>query len=245
MAHTACSDLVRPFRIDRAGNRSQDQDALGIGGGSGGKRSICRSPGMNVPRSLPRARHEANGATVRDFAHNLRKLKKCQHLYLAETVGRGIGVFAARRFSPGAIVMMDFDGDYYDQVLSYEALRASNIDLKYPLQVGPDLFRIPSGTIDDFTNHSCDPNTGIRLYARGSVTIAIRHIDVHDEITFDYSTYLNNPYERIACRCGSKNCRGMIGNFATLPRTLQQRYLALGIVGDFVLEEQAADDVLA
>jgi hypothetical protein len=200
---------------------------------------------MNVPHSLRRAWHRADGAQVRDFSHNLRKLKKCQHLYLAETATRGVGVFAARRFSPGDIVMMDFDGDYYDQVATYEELCKRNIELKYPLQVGPDLFRIPSGTIDDFTNHSCEPNTGIRLYARGAVILAIRHIAIHDEITFDYSTYLNNPYERIACRCGSKSCRGIIGNFTTLPRTLQQRYLALGIVGDFVLEGQAADDALA
>lgn len=201
---------------------------------------------MNIPRGLPRAaRHEASGAAIRDFSHSLRKLKKCQHLYLAETAGRGVGVFAARRFSPGDIVMMDFDGDYYDQVLSYAELRANNIELKYPLQVGPDLFRIPAGTIDDFTNHSCEPNTGIRLYARGAVILAIRRIEVHDEITFDYSTYLNNPYERIICRCGARSCRGVIGNFSTLPKNLQQRYLALGIVGDFALEEHAADDALA
>jgi hypothetical protein len=200
---------------------------------------------MNAPHGLPRTRHEANAAPIRDFSHSLRKLRKCQHLYLAETVGRGLGVFAARGFAPGDIVMMDFDGDYYEQVLTYDELRKNNIELKYPLQIGPDLFRVPSGTIDDFTNHSCEPNTGIRLYAHGAVILAIRHIAMHDEITFDYSTYLNNPYERIVCRCGSKTCRGVIGNFTTLPRSLQQRYLALGVVGDFALEKQAADDALA
>jgi SET domain len=200
---------------------------------------------MKVLHGLPRARHEANGASIRDFAHNLQKLRKCQHLYLAETADRGLGVFAARAFSPGDTVMMDFDGDYYEQVLSYEELRQSNITLKYPLQVGPDLFRLPSGTIDDFINHSCQPNTGIRLYARGAVILAIRPIETHDEITFDYSTYLNNPYEQITCRCGSENCRGVIGNFTTLPNDSQQRYLELRIVGDFVLGGQAVDDALA
>ena len=200
---------------------------------------------MNAPHSLPRARHQVNGAPIRDFSHSLRKLKKCQHLYLAETAGRGLGVFAARGFSPGDIVMMDFDGDYYDHVLSYDELRKNNIALKYPLQIGLDLFRVPSGTIDDFTNHSCEPNTGIRLNAHGAAILAIRPIAMHDEITFDYSTYLNNPYERIVCRCGSKICRGVIGNFTTLPRSLQRHYLALGVVGDFALEKQAADDALA
>jgi uncharacterized protein len=200
---------------------------------------------MNAPHRLPRARHEATAVPIRDFSHSLRKLKKCQHLYLAETANRGLGVFAARGFSPGDIVMMDFDGDYYDQVLSYEELRANNIGVEYPLQVGPDLFRIPSGNIDDFTNHSCEPNTGIHLYPLGAVILAIRDIAAHDEITFDYSTYLNNPHERLVCRCDAKSCRGVIGNFATLPTHLQQRYLALGIVGDFAIEEHAADNALA
>jgi uncharacterized protein len=200
---------------------------------------------MNMPHGLLQAHREATVAPIRNFSHNLRKLRKCQHLYLAETAGRGIGVFAARPFAPGDIVMMDFDGDYYDQVMSYEELRKNNITLKYPLQVGPDLFRIPSGTIDDFINHSCNPNTGIRLYARGAIILAIGYIAMHDEVTFDYSTYLNNPYERIVCRCASQNCRGVIGNFTTLPLNLQQRYLALRIVGDFALEEPAVDDALA
>jgi uncharacterized protein len=200
---------------------------------------------MNVPRSLPRAGHDVGGAPIRDFSHSLRKLRKCQHLYLAETADRGLGVFAARTFSPGDILMMDFDGDYYDQVLSYEELRKNNIGLKYPLQIGPDLFRVPTGNIDDFTNHSCDPNTGIRLYSYGAITLAIRPITMHDEITFDYSTYLNNSHERMICRCGAKNCRGIIGNFTTLSANLQRRYLALGIVGDFAFEEQPADDALA
>jgi hypothetical protein len=115
------------------------------------------------------------------------------------------------------------------------------IDLKYPLQVGPDQFRVPSGSIDDFMNHSCEPTTGIRLYPHGIVVMAIRPIKIHDEITFDYSTYLNNTYERITCRCGTSACRGIIGNFSTMPKGRQERYLALRVVGDFVHEAGAAD----
>lgn len=195
---------------------------------------------MIQPPGLAQALGAIATAPVRDFPYTLRKLRKCQHMYLAETPDRGIGVFAAREFAPGDVVMMDFDGDYYDQVLSYRELCARKLDLQYPLQVGRDLFRVPSGSIDDFTNHSCDPSTGIRLYPRGTVILAIRRIKVHDEITFDYSTHLNNPYEKIVCRCGASNCRGVIGNFNTLPRHLKQRYLALGIVGDFAVEADLA-----
>jgi hypothetical protein len=194
---------------------------------------------------LARVRSVAAVAPIRDFSYSLRKLRKCQHMYLAETADRGVGVFAAREFSPGDVVMMDFDGDYYEQLFSYRELCERELDLKYPLQVGKDSFRIPSGSIDDFTNHSCDPTTGIRLYPRGTIILAIRKIHTDDEITFDYSTYLNNPYEKIICHCGAATCRGIIGNFNTLPRELQQYYLALGIVGDFALEDGVAADAAA
>jgi uncharacterized protein len=203
------------------------------------------SHGMSHAPGLARVHSLGPVTPIRDFSYSLRKLRKCQHLYLAETALRGVGVFAAREFSPGDVVMMDFDGDYYEQLLSYQELCERELDLKYPLQVGMDLFRVPSGSIDDFTNHSCDPNTGIRLYPRGTVILAIRKIYAHDEITFDYSTYLNNPYEKILCHCGAANCRGIIGNFNTLPRELQQYYLALGIVGDFALEDIVAADAAA
>jgi uncharacterized protein len=203
------------------------------------------SQGMTQVPGLARVRSVAAVTPIREFSYNLRKLRKCQHMYLAETANRGVGVFAAREFSPGDVVMMDFDGDYYEQLLSYQELCERNLDLKYPLQVGRDLFRIPSGSIDDFTNHSCDPTTGIRLYPRGTIILAIRKIHMHDEITFDYSTYLNNRYEKILCHCGVANCRGVIGNFSTLPRELRQYYLSLGIVGDFALEDGVAADAAA
>lgn len=198
---------------------------------------------MRPSRNFNSPRHETRQTRpVRDFEYHLRKLRKCQYLYLADTGPRGVGVFAAKQFQRGEVVMMDFDGDYFDQVLSYRELEGLKINLSHPLQVDLDAFRIPSGNIDDFTNHSCDPSTGIRLFPRGTIVLAIRDIEVHDEITFDYSTYLNNPYERMVCHCGSANCRGVIGNFRTLPKDLQQRYLALGIVGSFALVDDTAQE---
>jgi hypothetical protein len=130
--------------------------------------------------------------------------------------------------------MADEDGDYFDQVVSYAELLRLGCDLGRTIQVGPDAFKLPTGTLDDFTNHSCDPNTGVRLTARGTVVVALRDIAAHEELTYDYSTYLDNPYESMVCRCGAPNCRGVIGSFATLPAELRERYIALGVVGAFV-----------
>lgn len=172
---------------------------------------------------------------LHDFRYARRKLAKCQHLYLAETNHCGLGVFAARPFRTGDVIMADFDGDYYRQVLSYRQLEELGYPLDCTLQVGPDAFKLPTGSIDDFTNHSCEPNSGIRLYPDGTKVLAIREIAVHDQITYDYSTYISNPFEQMPCSCGAARCRGIIGKFSDLPQDLRRRYLDLDIVGSFVL----------
>ena len=139
--------------------------------------------------------------------------------------------------------MVDDDGDYYDNVVSYHELLQRGYGLDITLQVGLDAFKLPTGSLDDFTNHSCDPNTGIRLDFRGATVIALRDIAAHEELTYDYSTYLNNPYERMQCLCDAANCRGVIGSFSTLPSELQRRYRALSIIGDFVDEPILRADV--
>jgi hypothetical protein len=179
-----------------------------------------------------------------DFDYVCRKLRKCLYIYLGQTDGRGLGIFAARPFQTGEIVMSDQDGDYYDQVVSYGELCRRGHGLDITLQVGPDAFKLPTGSLEDFTNHSCEPNTGIRLNENGTIIIALRAIAAHEELTYDYSTYLNNPYERMRCRCGAPACRGVIGNFSGLPVVVQRRYRALGIIGDFVdasVQEEVAD----
>lgn len=177
------------------------------------------------------------------FEYTLRKLRKCLYIYIGHTRECGLGIFAAKPFAAGEIVLIDDDGDYYDQVFSYRELRERGYGLENTLQVGLDAFKLPTGSIEDFTNHSCDPNTGIRLNETGTIIVALRDIAPHEELTYDYSTYLNNPYERMRCRCGAPNCRGIIGNFATLPAALQKRYRALGIVGDFVDADLEQRDV--
>jgi hypothetical protein len=88
------------------------------------------TPGMSLSPGFAGIHSGAAAAPIRDFSYNLCKLRKCQHMYLAETADRGLGVFAAREFAPGDVVMMDFDGDYYEQVLSYRELCEKSIDLK-------------------------------------------------------------------------------------------------------------------
>lgn len=172
--------------------------------------------------------------SIRDFEYTLRKLKKCLHLYAADTGRYGLGIFTAKPWSEGDSILVDLDGDYYEQVMSYEELTSRGIDIAITLQVGIDAYKLPTGSLEDFTNHSCDPNTGIRLTSRGTVIVALRNIEAHEELTYDYSTYLGNPYEKMQCRCGAGICRGVVGNFEDLSDDLKRKYLGLGIVGNFV-----------
>ncbi len=76
-----------------------------------------------------------------------------------------------------------------------------------------------------YINHSCDPNTYVKTIDDKRNVIAIRDIAPKEEITYDYA--INGDYEwGVTCRCGSKNCRGVINpNFWELPKQRQLEYL--------------------
>ena len=55
-------------------------------------------------------------------------------------------------------------------------------------------------------NHSCDPNTKYN----GLNVIALREIHDGEELTINYTTFLNNEMESFICNCGSENCKKII-----------------------------------
>ncbi len=112
-------------------------------------------------------------------------------------------------------------------------------------QIDYDRYLLPHGSIDDLINHSCEPSAGIRLTSAGYRLIAIRDIRAREEVTYDYSTYISNPRERLSCACGSARCRGDIGPFRELAPNLRAHYLALGVVAPFAAADAAAHAVAA
>lgn len=72
------------------------------------------------------------------------------------------------------------------------------------------------GSIARFVNHSCNPNCNmVKWVVKGKPRIALfaldRQILTGEELTYDYNFNpfaANNVQE---CRCGSKNCRGIVG----------------------------------
>ena len=71
-----------------------------------------------------------------------------------------------------------------------------------------------------YSNHSCDPNLGMR----GEVTfVAMRDIAQGDELTHDWATTDDDDYTN-ECRCGSSNCRKTLTGKDWQREDLQERY---------------------
>ena len=144
----------------------------------------------------------------------------------ASAIGRG--VFAAQYFQPGQPILT-FGGP----VLTTPAMLALGPDRAYALQVGPGEFLdlTPPGR---YLNHSCDPSAGL---LDDRVLIALRPIVPGEEIRFDYSTTMREDHWTMECRCGEYLCRRVVLDFHHLPPITQNRYLQLGIVQSFIVDE--------
>ena len=102
------------------------------------------------------------------------------------------------------------------------------------LQIDDDRFMGPSGNADDLINHSCNPNCGL-TYRNGRVElIAITGIRKGEELTFDYSTTMDEDCWEMDCLCGDPLCRGTVRDFRHLPDHLRKRYIELGVVMPFI-----------
>ncbi len=74
---------------------------------------------------------------------------------------------------------------------------------------------------DDFLNHSCDPNCGIR----GQIAVvAMRDIKKGEELTLDYAMIDDDPAITFPCRCGSSQCRRIISGDDWKSIRLQKKY---------------------
>ena len=136
-------------------------------------------------------------------------------IYVKETAGRGLGVFAVRDILKDEIIA-EFNGP----AVTIEQMEG------IPQEVWDHLFNVG---VNDYlivrdpasrTNHSCDPNAGI---IRDVFLVAMRDIKKDEEITFDYSIITADNWQ-LECHCGSPNCRKIIGNYRDLPDEVKKKY---------------------
>jgi SET domain-containing protein len=130
--------------------------------------------------------------------------------------GKGRGVFANQNFKQGDLVIVGKPLEIIKTrtMTSLQVAWDDHAELDEPARV---------------TNHSCDPNTGIKNNEHGGYSFhALRGIAAGTEITWDYNT---TEYLSIAvpsCCCGSDNCRGQTLGFKFLEEELRSRF------GDYI-----------
>lgn len=141
---------------------------------------------------------------------------------------QGRAVLATQALRPGQPILV-FSGP----VMHRSEVLGLGGDRAYALRIGPAeyLKTMPPGR---YANHSCDPNAGIMNDRK---LIALRAIEPGEEIRFDYSTTMSEEHWTMECRCGQPTCRRVILGFHHLPPITQNRYLQLGIVQRFIVNE--------
>ncbi|PYK37070.1 MAG: SET domain-containing protein-lysine N-methyltransferase, partial [Verrucomicrobia bacterium] len=79
------------------------------------------------------------------------------------------------------------------------------------IQIDDDLFIAPVNDEERelsmlYSNHSCDPNLGMR----GEITfVVMRDIRAGEELTHDWATTDDDDYS-VECQCGAPNCRKIL-----------------------------------
>jgi len=145
----------------------------------------------------------------------------------------GLGVFASRDLMAGEIILA-IEGP----IIDFAETKRRGPRECMAIQIGPDHY-IDTQPPGVFVNHSCEPNAGIR---KSRHLTALREIRRGQEIRYDYSTTMEEHSFTMQCLCGAPTCREWVRDFSTLPGPLRERYLARGIVMDFILKSAAEPD---
>ena len=113
-----------------------------------------------------------------------------------------------------------------------------NMDEPALLQVGPNTFIGASGDMDDYINHSCDPNCKMHVVGNRAFLYSLYVIPTGAELTFDYSTTSTDTIDtwKMDCKCGSYKCRKLISGHHYLDDSLKSHYQNKDMLPLYILE---------
>lgn len=149
-----------------------------------------------------------------------------EKITVADSRIAGRGVYAKGDIRPGE-PLLNFRGP----IITLEEALARPVD-GYPLQIGAETY-LDLPEPEALINHSCRPNAGLRKFE----LIALTKIRRDTEITYDYSTTMDEDHWTLPCMCGAEGCRGIVTDFKFLPPDLREEYLDLGVVQDFIAQQ--------
>lgn len=148
----------------------------------------------------------------------------------------GRGVFANKNFNIGEKAIELKGKILYSDDIDWDSLKEKAYNY---LQIGDWEYLEPYDINLECLNHSCNPNLGFKFLNGKACFIAIKPIKEGDELAFDYSTTMleEEDEEILKCRCGSKNCRKKIGDFRNISKKIQDKYIKLGVVPDYIVKD--------
>ena len=156
-----------------------------------------------------------------------RHLRKQKPFYVKGDSIAGYGIYASRDLVEGEVI-------YVGEERSQRLVTKRYIDTqwtpeqqlqfrRYAYPISDEVFALWDEDPATWApqNHSCDANT----IFDGLNVRTTRVVYANEELTLDYATFLDTRMEPFACRCGSTQCRGMIGGPEgnTLTRREQMR----------------------
>ncbi|MEK9160163.1 MAG: SET domain-containing protein [Patescibacteria group bacterium] len=149
-----------------------------------------------------------------------------EKITVADSRIAGRGVYAKEDIRKGEPIL-----DFRGPIITLEEALARPVD-GCPLQIGAEIY-LDLPEPDVLVNHSCMPNAGLRKFTLTALT----EIRRGTEIFFDYSTTMDEDNWTLPCACGAETCRGIVTDFKFLPPDLQEEYLDLGVVQDFIVRQ--------
>jgi len=133
----------------------------------------------------------------------------------------GRGLFARDDIAKGEVVAVKGG-----RIVNRKTLEQLQPSLGFAeIQIADDLFICPTTAEDRedsmiFSNHSCDPNIGVR----GEITfVAMRDIRAGEELTHDWAM-TDDDESSTECKCGAANCRRILTGKDWQRPELQRRY---------------------
>ena len=134
----------------------------------------------------------------------------------------GRGLFATARIAKDEVVAVKSG-----HIVDGKTLREKITPVLGPveIQIEDDLFIAPVTEEERelsmlYSNHSCDPNLGMR----GEITfVAMRDIRAGEELTHDWAMTDHDDYS-VECNCGAPDCRKILTGKDWRRPDLQKRY---------------------
>ncbi len=159
--------------------------------------------------------------------------KKKNHIMRGNAIS-GFGIYAAADIAEGTIL---FKGQEKAQRLVTKRYVDEHWNAEekalfghYAWPISNEVYVLWDSNPSDWApqNHSCDPNTSYD----GLNLVALRNIQLGEELTLDYAELLDESVQPFDCQCGSSNCRKRI--MGTPGNSVSQREASAAYSSQFV-----------